>query len=136
MRWLLAGSLLVCAALLSGSGCGDKKAGSKSVPVSGKVNLDGKPLAEGDITFVGEPGSVPDTIQVTNGTFEGTARVGKRKVEIRAYKLEKPPPTATGGVTDSKVNYLPEQYNTRTTLTAEVTESGVNPNTFDVKSTK
>lgn len=132
-RWspLLGLAFGVCLLL---TGCPDDKKGAKTAQVSGTVNLDGKPLAEGDITFAGDPGTAPDTLKVTNGAFQGAVKLGKKKVEVRAYKKEKPPPTATGGVQEVLVNYIPAKYNTETTLTAEVTDGGVNPSTFDVQS--
>jgi hypothetical protein len=125
---------LAASAALFGTGCAEKKVEQKSVQVSGKVNIDSKPLAEGEVTFVGDPGSIPEVIPIKNGVFDGTVKPGKKKVEIRAFRIEKPPPTATGFVTDSHVNYIPERFNAKTTLLAEVTESGISPNVFDVKS--
>ncbi|HJZ57140.1 MAG TPA: hypothetical protein VKE74_19375 [Gemmataceae bacterium] len=132
IRWWHGPGLVLCVCLLAG-GCSSANKAEKKVQVSGKVNIDGKPLPDGDITFTGEPGTIPDSLPVKNGTFEGTVKLGRKKVEIRAYKTEKAPPTATGGVTETQVNYIPDRYNTRSTLSAEVTENGVNPSTFDVQ---
>ncbi len=132
-RWFL--PLFVVSLSFLACGCPPAAKVEKSVQVSGKVNLDGKPLEEGDITFVGSPGSVPDTLQVRGGTFEGQAKVGKKKVEIRAYKKEKPPPSSTAGVTEMQVNFIPSRFNTETTLSTDVGENGgLSPDTFDVKS--
>lgn len=125
----LGGSLLVC---LLAMGCGPQP--PKMVQVSGTVDMDGKPLSEGEIMFVGDTGAVPDTLSVENGAFSGKVKVGKKKVEVYAYKTEKAPASATGGATESKVNYIPKDFNTESKLTAEVSDSGVNPSKFDVKS--
>ena len=50
---------------------------------------------------------------------------------------ENPEPSPTPIPQESKptpVNYLPARYNTETTLTAEVTDSGLNPSLFEVQS--
>jgi hypothetical protein len=127
--WSKLGALLfVC--LIAG-GCG-KKDEAKKVQVSGKVEMDGKPLADGEIMFVGTPGSVPDMLPVENGSFSGQVTVGQKKVEVRAYKTEKAPKSATAGVTEQKVNYIPKRFNEESALTAEVSESGIKPEKFVV----
>jgi hypothetical protein len=119
------------------SGCG--KSGPPSTKVSGTVTLDGKALADGEVMFVqAAAGYTPDILPVKDGKFEGTAKQGKVKVEFRAYR-DVPPPTGAdvteeAKATPNKVNYLPARYNTETTLTAEVTDSGLNPSQFDLKS--
>jgi hypothetical protein len=104
----------------------------ESVKISGTVNVDGKPLPEGSISFVGDQGTVPDVLTIQNGAFEGKVKPGKKKVEIRGFRAAKAPPTATEPE-DFKENYIAEEFNAKSKLTAEVTESGVDPNTFDVK---
>jgi hypothetical protein len=132
-RWCygLGIALAVC---FLGGGCSDSKA-EKTSQVSGKVELDGKPLPDGSIMFVGDPGTVPDSLPIKDGDFSGKVKVGKKKVAIQAYKTEPPPPGATGDVKEVKVNYLPDRYSVaNSTITAEVTDGGVNPNKFEVKS--
>ena len=123
----------LCVALFVAGCTGDRKE-EKTTQVSGTVDLDGRPLAAGDVTLVGDPGTVADVLPVKDGAFEGKAKLGKKKVEIRAYKSEKPPPSATGGVTESRVNYIPDRFNTNSALTAEVTDGGISPNKFVVLS--
>jgi hypothetical protein len=76
-------------------GCG----GTKLVPVSGRVNLDGQPLANANVVFEPDsqeknpgPGSSAKTddkgefsLQSTTGNTKG-AVVGKHKVSITAYE--------------------------------------------------
>jgi hypothetical protein len=133
MRCWYRSGLLLCVCLLAVS-CGGKKNEEKTAKVSGTVQLDDKPMESGDITFVGDPGTIPDVLDVKAGAFEGQVKLGQKKVEIRAYKTEKAPKSATGGATESKTNYLPEQFNTKSALKAEVTESGVEPKKFVVGS--
>jgi hypothetical protein len=125
-------ALVLCFGLVA-LGCSGGTKAEKTVQVSGTVKLDGKLLPDGQIMFVGPVGTVPDTLTITAGGFEGKVKVGKKKVEIRAFEMKKAPPTATAGVTEVKENYLPDRYNTNTQLTAEVTESGLTPDTFEVQ---
>jgi hypothetical protein len=132
MRWWYGAGLGLCVCLLAGGCSGGGK--DKTVQVSGKVELDGKPLDDGEIAFVGDAGTVPDILPVKAGAFEGKVKVGKKKVEIRVFETKKAPPTATGGATETRENVLPDRYNTKSTLTAEVTEGGVSPGKFEVQS--
>jgi hypothetical protein len=118
--FILAG-LAVCAA-----GCG--KPEPVTAEVHGKVTLDDKPLAEGEIYFV-TPGMPPEILPIKDGAFAGKAKPGQRRVEIYAYRLGEVSPTATIAAEPSKENYIPTRFNTSTTLQAEVRESG--PNEFD-----
>jgi len=131
-RWFVVLGGFLSAALLLGCSANKPKE-EKMADVKGTVKVDGMLLADGDITFVGDPGSIPDSLPIRAGGFEGKVKVGKRKVEIRAYETKKAPSTATAGVTEVKENYLPDKYNKNTTLAAEITESGISPNTFDLK---
>jgi hypothetical protein len=104
-------------------------------PVSGKVTLDEKPLAEGKISFV-TPGQPPEVLDVRDGTFKGRVKPGKKRVEIRAYRSAKARPKPGPGVSDAAVmeNYLPPAYNTDSTLEADVAPTGPNEFSFSVKS--
>jgi hypothetical protein len=103
--------------------------------VRGTVTVDGTPLPEGHVTLVNSLGHPPDTLPVKDGKFSGTAKQGQVKVQIRAYRPA--PATTTPIPEESKptpVNYLPPRYNTDTTLSAEVSASGLNPSSFAVES--
>ena len=130
VRWHWLGCVVV--ALLVLGGCG----GSKTTPVkvSGTVEVDGKPLDDGSINLLGEAGTPASSFPVKNGKFEGTATPGKKKVEIYAYKQVAPTMMGDKPVEGSdKQNYLPARFNTSTTLTTEVTASGLNPSDFKVQ---
>jgi len=129
-RWPLLLGLILCLCPLEG--CQNKKV-VKKVPVSGTVKLDGKPLEDGEVTFPGQPGMIPAVLPIKGGSFSGEIPVGKTKVEIRAFETKKAPASSTGGATEVKENYIPKRFNTETTLEAEVSDSGLNPNTFEVK---
>jgi hypothetical protein len=128
------GSLALLTAVLLSIGCSSGPKVEPTAKVSGTVNLDGKPMNDGEISFVGEPGTIPDILPVNAGAFEGSVKLGKKRVEIRAYRAGKPPPTATEPAGEIKENYLPDRFNDNSTLTAEVTASGVSPNKFEVQS--
>src|SRR5262245_56341110 len=112
-RWFWLCALLPACLLVSA--CRDGRA-PKTVKVSGTVNLDGKPLSEGEIAFVGGPGTIPDILPVKNGTFEGPAKPGKVKVEIRAFRKGKLPDSVTEASGEPKENYLPARFNDESKL--------------------
>jgi hypothetical protein len=128
------GSMALLFALFLVVGCSSGPKTEPTAKVSGTVNLNGKPMNEGEISFVGDAGTVPDILPVSGGTFEGAVKLGKKRVEIRAYRPGKPPPSATEPAGDVKENYLPDRFNDNSKLTAEVTASGLSPNKFDVES--
>jgi len=128
LKLLSVGGFLM--ALFLVTGCGPTAV--PKAKVSGEVNLDGKPLADGEIAFV-KPGDPPDVMKVTNGKFDGEATIGDKSVEIRAYKEGKVSPTATIKEA-TKENFIPAKYNATTTLKASVSATGVSPSKFDVKS--
>ncbi len=136
------GRLLLIVALLFVAlpGCG----GQSFVPFSGKVTLDGKPLAKATVTFIpqGQPGAkvVGESSSGTtdeNGEYtlktytekgfqDGTA-AGKYKVSISKQE--------TRGEGDRSVTreLIPGRYNQNTELTADV-GSGNNRKDFELKS--
>jgi hypothetical protein len=129
-RLPMAVTLAVFLGLLSG--CGE--AGPKRVHVSGSVQMDGKPLSQGEIYFM-EPaaGKPPDVLHVTDGKFEGMVQLGKKRVEVHSPKqIETKPGTVQMGP-PLVVNLVHDNFNTNSKLTAEVTESGLNPSNFEVK---
>jgi hypothetical protein len=103
--------------------------------VTGTVTLDGQPVVGGTIVFVPtEKGKIKAGGTVTDGTYEIPAKFGPypgdHTVEIRWWKptgrrvkVDDPPQ-----VVDEVVDVVPEEYNTRTTLTATVAAGA---NSFD-----
>jgi hypothetical protein len=128
-RYLSSCALLLLCALMGCSGSKDP-----AVPVSGTVNLDGKPLPEGSLSLIGEGGAPPDVFEVKDGKFEGSAKPGKVRVEIRANRLGKPTKMGDTVIEATPENYLPSMYNTDSKIKADVTAAGLNPSTFEVKS--
>ena len=106
-------------------------------PVSGTVNLDGKPMAEGEVAFVSVEEGIRDTLPVRDGKFQGEIRAGQRKVEVAAYREERQGVEMYGDDAPvSRVNYVDPAYNTSSKLTASVNTQSANEYTFDVKSRK
>jgi hypothetical protein len=96
--------------------------GPKRVDVRGKVTFDGKPVPEGEIRFipVGPNAGPAAGGSIVQGKYEvggkGGVSVGKNRVEITAYRVPagvKPDPNVPFV---PKEQYLPEKYNTQSTL--------------------
>ncbi len=109
-------------------GCG-RDDGPERVPVTGEVTIGGKPLPDGDIIFrQTTPEGFTDAGTIKDGKYEITAVVGKYTVEISA--MREVPGTAktlqTGETGSEMEQFVPEKYNDKTILKAEVTESGEN----------
>ena len=110
--------------------------------LEGTVTLDGAPLAEGQITFVPQPGTKGPTaggpisegyfsIPHDGGTFTGTFLVkitATRKTgkQVMNYALNE--------MIDEIEQFLPLRYNRQSELTREVTDSGPNQFEFALKS--
>ncbi|OWK43801.1 hypothetical protein [Fimbriiglobus ruber] len=97
--------------------------------VKGAVTLDGKPLAEGEISFSSDDPNIPPGVgPVANGAFDLSVKPGPKKVRVYARKAV--PNTNPPMYNET----LPDRYNANTELTAEVKSSGDNTCTFDLKS--
>jgi hypothetical protein len=123
-------ALVATALLVSLVGCSGFTA-PKTLPVTGSVTWNGAPLADGDILFVpSDPGQVPTSGKIVDGTFEMDARPGSNKVEIRASRPGKFEP-AMGST--ALVPFIPANYNRKSTLKAEVGPDLPNQFTFDLR---
>jgi len=113
-------------------GCESKE--SQTHSISGTVSLDGKPLPEGEVYFI-LPGQAPAIFPVKDGDFSGQARAGKHRVEINAYRARKEKVGSPGqNMTPPPENYIPEKFNTKSELTAQVETAGSKQFKFDVQS--
>jgi hypothetical protein len=123
-------------ALLILAGCGPQE--PYPVPVKGTVTLDGKPLAEGKISFI-TPGQVPEVLDVKDGRIDGKVKWGEKRVEVAAYRPVTITPNIPANVRalmkDGKENYLPRNYHRDSILKADVKERGDNAFTFALTST-
>jgi len=136
-KYCWAAALLFSLALL---GCGQRS----DCTASGTVTFDGEPVPDGDIIFRDVENKVaPGYGKIKDGTFTFPVKPGKKKIEIRAFRVmkeptEKPgalPPGFSGakGQSQRRVNYIPARYNTKTELTADVTAG--DPNQYEFKLT-
>ena len=101
------------------------------VAYHGEVTLDGRPLATGRIQFVvkGEP---PEATDIVDGKFAGVALPGPKGVEIYGFRPSVAipnDPTQSPELGNSVENYVPEMYNTYSTLFGEIRPNG--PNEFE-----
>ncbi len=137
-QYLLVGLVLVVA------GCG----GSKVAPVSGRVLLDGKPLAGASVNFLPDtkekepgPGSVGKTdadgkftLQLQTGSGNG-AIIGKHRVRITAFEGGDEPPSSNPNEQFFRKPLVPERYSgNNTELTFEVPAGGTTEAIFELKS--
>jgi hypothetical protein len=131
MRKGLSG-LSLSAILLLAFGCDSRPAMYR---VTGSVSFDGQPVENGEIIFVSvEKGTAPDAGRIANGSYDMLVKTGKKRVEIRASRpVVGGKPNPMGPVYH---DYIPEKYNGRTTLLAEVTPDGENRFDYELKSGK
>jgi hypothetical protein len=129
--------VLAFAATAWAAGC---SGGSRYGEVRGDVTLDGKPLDEGVVRFVPLDGKTPTaSALITNGKFSERVPVANHRVEISSPKLPKGIRSSgqmkRGTVDEGSAleELIPERYNTRSELKAEV-HRGTNEVRFDLKS--
>ena len=128
-RWLPLLALVACACTPSSSPHKED-----TYPVRGTVTLDGAPLADGEIQFITRETAALDVLPIKGGKFEGQAKAGQRRVEIKAYREEQVVPMPGADPQPTRVNYLPAKYNTQSELTEQVTADGPNEFTFELVS--
>lgn len=127
---------LLLAAVMAGCGGG----GPKRYAVTGTVTLKGQNLDKGNIMFAPAEGSgTQQGAEIVNGSYQLAAKdgllPGKYKVSISS-----PEGGASGGAIDlpgdpaeakPATEKIPEKYNAKTELTADITAGGENK--FDFK---
>jgi hypothetical protein len=120
----------VAIAVLLG-GC--SQAGSETYWVSGTVTLDRKPLTDGDVIFYLQNQTALAAMgKVDHGAFRFQAVAGKHRVVIQASR---PSPTRKGATGEpAYISIIPDRYNTRSQLTAEVRPNDPNQFTFNLES--
>ncbi len=97
-------------------------------PVSGSVSFDGQAVSNGQILFLPtDSPSAPNAGRIEDGTYRLQATPGPKRVQIRAARVVgQSPPDAMG---PQYQDYIPGQFNTESTLTAEIKR--VDENRFD-----
>jgi hypothetical protein len=130
--------------VLLAAGCGS----TKTAPVSGRITLNGKPLAKASVTFapIGskdkqEPGPSSAGITDADGRYSLTligeegngAMIGKHKVRIA---LQEEVDTTVDEIKPkdaAKLKQLPLKYNGQTTLEFDVPAGGTDKADFELK---
>jgi hypothetical protein len=122
--------LLLCVVGLV-AGCGGDK-GPKKYDVSGMASFDGVPIEKGSISFVPrDTTKAPEGGTIENGKFKFQALPGAQTVEIRGSR---PAAVQDEPLMGTKYeDFVPAQFNSSSYLKAEVTTSGPNTFTFDLK---
>lgn len=130
MTTRLLGPLLLLA-LVALVGCGGK---NRTYTASGTVTFDGANVPDGDIIFLDQDKTIgPDAGKIKDGKFSVPVKAGKKKVEIRASKMRKLPAGQKGAMGETEVmdDYIPQKYNSKSELNAEIKAGGANQ--FDYK---
>jgi hypothetical protein len=121
--------------LVVAGGCSGRAAPSPRFPVTGKVLLDGTPLAQGAILMEGEAdaatGLVPAVADIENGMYTLQARAGRMRVRIMS-----PEEYGTVDGTGERPNRetVAAAFNSASTLFVEVMADGTNRFDFEVRS--
>lgn len=131
--------LLAAVGLVFCLGCGDGRC-----PTSGEVTFDGKPVDEGTISLEPADGNGPATGgKIVGGKYElvraAAPMPGKKVVRISAVrktgrKVPGDSLSAPGTMVDEIKRYVPDVYNSRSTLSCEIIAGGQNRFDFHLKS--
>jgi len=120
-------------------GCGDAE--PPRLPVTGKVSLDGKPLPTGQVTFVPLEGRTAAVAEVRDGVFQADRSTGPApgRYQVEIYAVEPtgkkiPNPDAPGSTIDEERDLVPDRYNVRSELVAEVKPDADNSYEFSLTS--
>jgi hypothetical protein len=122
-------------ALIAPTGCGSRD--PATAEISGVVTIDGAPVLDGDILFRAADGaSGSHAGKIIDGKFSLESSPGAKLVEIRASrevpgKIDESNP---GEPVPLREQFIPTQYNSQTTLTANVQAADDNTLNFDLKS--
>lgn len=128
------GVVAAISALALFTGCTGGSAKGTVAKVKGTASFDGKPIEDGMVYLKSADKGTMSSLPIKNGAFEGDAEIGTLRVELAAYRLEKPQTDMVGYDPEpSKVNYLPAKYHSESTTTAEVKADGSTVLTYDLK---
>lgn len=135
-RWCN-GFALMFTLLCLGCGGGDP---FERAAVEGVVNVDGQPLTDGVILFVPDGNTTGRVARgiIKDGTFKIPASegpsVGAQKVEITSTKKTGKTISMEGVDTEEVIQFIPDQYNTNTNLTADIKSGTMTLPPFELKS--
>jgi hypothetical protein len=144
LTWRFAFSAVLCSALV---GCGAEKDGRARQPISGAVTVDGQPLKGGYLVFEPQGGQTTQSGgMIVEGKFDVPEQHGPEPgtYSVAIFAEGAPPTTTTAqpgtpeyeaAIAKAKSSQMtiPEKYNVKTELTAEVTSGTANVFNFDLK---
>ncbi len=128
-------SFLAILAVTSLAGCDMSDPARREYPVTGTVKFDGKAVETGSVLFRAVDGDQRGFGgAIRDGNYELKATAGKMKVQISATRIipGKFQELNPGEKSPVGEMYIPERYNTKTELTAEV-QAKKNSIDFDLK---
>jgi hypothetical protein len=128
---------LIVAMTLLMAGCG--KGGPEIAHVSGRVTMDGKPLAKATVVFVPENGRPAGAETDADGRYVLNFGSGRRgaipgKNTIRIMTMKDAGQDADGKSIPGSPEMVPAEYNSESTLTFTVEPNKRNVADFDLKS--
>jgi hypothetical protein len=135
---------LSCIGLAAFLGCGSES-GDGRREITGTVSYDGQPVEEGEIVFEPQEAGAPlATGQIKGGEYRVDAKYGPAaglyRVRIEGFQKKKvaniPPHPYAGdspGADTIAEQYLPPQYNTRSTLQVEIKDDDEGVHNFDLQ---
>lgn len=126
-RWCLAATFAAAAVFVVGCG----QSGPKMLEVTGTVTYDGKEVSDGDILFAPDDNTVgPEGGKIVAGKYALKVKEGKNAVKITATRVV---PGKKGPLGEDWVEqYIPEKYNDKTELSADV-GGGKTEHNFELK---
>lgn len=120
---------LILLPLLLASGCGESDPLNRQA-VSGKITMDGEPLAEGTVEFTPVNNGVPSGATVKDGVFTIPAEKGLPPgdyvVRVSAANPSGVTAEMPGESNLISAELIPERYNTKSELSFHVDENGSN----------
>ena len=120
--------LLVAWGIFVAAGCGGGgiTSGPEKQLVTGDVQFDGKPLAEGQIEFIDAAGNPPPRYRATirAGKFSCECTPGDKRVEILAFGPAGNLPKVPGPGDDAQ--FIPARFNTESTLRVSIKSGTAN----------
>ncbi len=136
MRTILQTTGLVAAMMIIG--CGGVDDAPPTVSISGEVTFNGEPLPSGEIIFrPSDKGSRSDAAQIKDGKYTiEKCTLGAKRVEITAMREDKSAGVQTletGESGPALQQYIPAEYNDKSTLTADVKEEDGQTFNFPLK---
>lgn len=127
----------VAVVLLLSAGCGPS--GPEIAYVTGKVTMDGKPLANASVVFIPENGRPAGAATDADGNYVLNFAQGRRgaipgKNTIRIMTQRDPTPGENGTAIPGSKETVPAKYNTNSTLEFVVEPKKKNVANFDLQS--